>query len=85
MSAIPYREPYRDFFKMSAKAIREYDGKTILSKYFNKLSRNTDPPTERVDADTRALQVKVDADIETASSTAPWINTQVFQCLYVCV
>lgn len=73
---------------MSAKAIREYDGKIILAKYFNKLSRNTDPPTERIDADTRALQVKVDTNIETASSTAPWIYTQVYQCfynMYVCV
>ena len=69
--------------KMSAKAILEYDGKIILSKYFNKLSRETDPPTERVNADARALQVKLDTDIETASSTAPWINTQVYQCLYV--
>ena len=67
---------------MSAKAIREYDGKIILSKYFGKLSREADPPTERVDAETRALQVKLDTDIETACSTAPWINTQVIY-LYV--
>ena len=70
-------------FKMSAKAIREYDGKIILCKYFNKLSRDTDPSAERVNADTKALQVKLDTDIETASSTAPWISTQVYQCLYV--
>lgn len=62
---------------MSAKAIREYDGKEILSKYFTKLCRETDPPMERVSAENKALQVKVDTDIETASSTAPWINTEV--------
>lgn len=61
---------------MSAKAIREYDGKAILSKYFGKVCRETDPPTERVAADSRVLQVKADTDIETACSTAPWINTQ---------
>ena len=69
---------------MSAKAIREYDGKIILSKFFSKLSHEADPPTERVNADVRALQVKEDTDIETACSTVPWINTQVYQCLYVC-
>lgn len=64
---------------MSAKAIREYDGKIILSKYFNKVCRETDPPTERVTAESKLLQVKQDTDIETACSTAPWINTQVHQ------
>jgi len=67
---------------MSAKAIREYDGKVILSKYFSKLCRETDPPIERVSAENRALQVKPDTDVETACSTAPWINTQVNQCVF---
>ena len=62
---------------MSAKAIREYDGKTILSKYFNKICAETKPPKERVSAESKVLQVKQDTDIETACSTAPWINTQV--------
>ena len=73
-STLPYRLSVSE---MSAKAIREYDGKAILSKFFNKVCRETDPPTERVTADSRVLQVKPDTDIETACSTAPWINTQV--------
>lgn len=68
---------------MSAKAICEYDGKAILSKYFSKVCRETDPPTERVAADSRVLQVKADTDIETACSTAPWINTQVRLIIYM--
>lgn len=63
---------------MSAKAIREYDGKAVLSKYFTKLCRATDPPAERISAESMVLQVKLDTDIETACSTAPWINTKVY-------
>ncbi|XP_065896652.1 ATP-citrate synthase-like isoform X2 [Dysidea avara] len=61
---------------MSAKAIREYDGKTILAKYFDKLNRQKDTPTERLTAQLRSLQVTNETDIEWACSSAPWINTQ---------
>ena len=69
---------------MSAKAIREYDGKNILSKYLNKLCRETDHTIEQVISENRAVQVKSDTDIETVSAAAPWINTQVISPTCVC-
>ena len=68
-------------FEMSAKAIREYDGKTILAKYFDKLYRQKDTPSERLTAQLRSLQVTTDTDLESACSSAPWINTQVRLCV----
>jgi len=72
-------------FGMSAKAIREYDGKTILVKYFDKLYRQKDTPSERLNAQLRSLQVTTETDLESACSSAPWINTQVriYTCAYV--
>jgi len=66
-----------DNFIMSAKAIREYDSKAILAKYFDKLYRQKDTPSERLIAQLRSLQVTTETDLESACSSAPWINTQV--------